>query len=63
MAYTKTTTTGYGQRLSGSLKGIVGGLVMFVAGTCLLWWNEGRAVKTAKAIKEAQSVAVHVDDV
>ncbi|MDO4703274.1 TMEM43 family protein [Tannerella sp.] len=63
MAYTKTTTTGYGQRLSGSLKGIVGGLVMFMAGTCLLWWNEGRAVKTAKAIDEAQSVAVHVDDV
>lgn len=63
MAYTKTTTTSYGQRLSGSLKGIVGGLVMFIAGTCLLWWNEGRAVKTAKAINEAQSVAVHVDDV
>ena len=63
MAYTETTTTSYGQRLSGSLKGIVGGLVMFIAGTCLLWWNEGRAVKTAKAINEAQSVAVHVDDV
>lgn len=63
MAYTETKTTNYGQRLSGSLKGIISGLLMFIVGTCLLWWNEGRAVKTAKGIKEAQSVAVHVDDV
>lgn len=63
MAYTETTNTSYGQRLSGSMKGIVSGLLMFIIGTCLLWWNEGRAVKTSKAIKEAESVAVHVDDV
>ena len=63
MAYTETTNTSYGQRLSGSMKGIVSGLLMFIIGTCLLWWNEGRAVKTSKAIKEAKSVAVHVDDV
>lgn len=63
MAYTETTTTSYGRRLSGSLKGIVSGLLMFIVGTGLLWWNEGRAVKTAKGIKEAQSVVEHVDDV
>ena len=63
MAYTETTNTSYGQRLSGSMKGIVSGLLMFIIGTCLLWWNEGRAVKTSKAIKEAESVAVHVDDI
>lgn len=36
---------------------------MFVAATVLLFWNEGRAVKTAKAIEEAESVATHVEDV
>ena len=55
MAYTETTNTSYGQRLSGSMKGIVSGLLMFIIGTCLLWWNEGRAVKTSKAIMSTTS--------
>lgn len=63
MAYTETTTTSYGQRLAGSAKGMVGGLLMFIIGTCLLWWNEGRAVKTAKAIGDAASNVEIVDDV
>jgi Protein of unknown function (DUF1625). len=63
MAYTETTTRSYGQRLGGSLKGIVTGFLMFIIGTGLLWWNEGRTVKTTRAIKEAQSIAMHVDNV
>lgn len=63
MAYTETTTTSYGSRLGKSIGGIGMGFIMFIAGTCLLWWNEGRAVKTAKMLAEAQSVAVHVDNV
>ena len=54
MAYTETTTTGYGTRLKNSLGGIGAGFVMFLGATCLLWWNEGRAVKTAKMLDEAQ---------
>lgn len=53
MAYSETTTVGYGKRLSGSLKGILLGFLLLIVGTVLLWWNEGRAVKTAKAIKGA----------
>ena len=53
MAYTETTTTGYGKRVTGSLKGILTGFLMIIIGTVLLWWNEGRAVKTAKSIKNA----------
>jgi len=53
MAYTETTTTGYGSRITNSLKGILTGFLLIIAGTILLWWNEGRAVKTAKAIKGA----------
>lgn len=63
MAYTTTKTTSYGTRLGNSIKGVFFGFVMFIAGTILLWWNEGRAVKTAKAIENASEVAVHVDDV
>ncbi len=63
MAYTETTTKSYGSRLSGSFKGIGTGIILIIAATVLLFWNEGRAVKTSKAIKEAASTAVHVDDV
>lgn len=63
MAVTETTTVSYGSRLKSSLGGIGTGFILFIIGTCLLWWNEGRAVKTAKMLEEAQGVAVHIDNV
>jgi hypothetical protein len=52
MAYTETTTTGYGTRVGNSFKAIGTGFLMFLAGTALLWWNEGRAVKTEDTLNE-----------
>jgi hypothetical protein len=63
MAYQEVTKTSYGSRLGNSLKGIVTGLVLFVAATVLLWWNEGRAVKTAKMLKAAETECVDVASV
>lgn len=63
MAYTETTSTSYGQRLAGSAKGMIGGLLVFIIGTGLLWWNEGRTVRTAKAIGNAASHVESVADV
>lgn len=63
MAYQEVKTTGYGTRVGNSFKGIVSGLLLFVLGTCLLWWNEGRAVKTAKMLDEAEGLAVHAEDI
>ena len=63
MAYQVKTTTSYGSRLSNSLKGVVTGFIMFIAGTVLLFWNEGNFVKTKKSIQEAEKVVVRVDDV
>lgn len=63
MAYQETKTTSYGSRLSNSIKGIGTGFIMLLAGTALLWWNEGRAVKTTRMLEEAEGVAVHVEDV
>ena len=62
MAYTETTTVGYGQRLTNSLKGILFGFLLLIAGTVLLCWNEGRAVKTGAAIKNACKQTVEVAD-
>ena len=63
MVYTETTSTSYGQRLAGSAKGMIGGLLVFIIGTGLLWWNEGRTVRTAKAIGDAASHVESVADV
>jgi len=63
MAYTEKTTIGYGSRLKNSLGGIGTGFILLVAATVMLWWNEGRAVKTAKMLEEAEGVAVHMPDV
>lgn len=63
MAYTETTYTSWGSRLGGAFKGILAGLVMIVLGTILLYWNEGRTVKTGGAINEARSVAVGAGDI
>ncbi|MBQ7420498.1 MAG: TMEM43 family protein [Prevotella sp.] len=53
MAYQEVTTTGYGTRVGRSFKSIGTGFILFCAATALLWWNEGRAVKTAKMLEEA----------
>lgn len=63
MAVTETKTISYGSRVKSSFGGIGTGLLLFAIGTCLLWWNEGRAVKTAKMLAEAEKAAVHVEDV
>ena len=54
MAYQEVTTTGYGTRVGNSFKAIGSGILLFCLGTALLWWNEGRAVKTEKMLDDAE---------
>ena len=62
MAYQEVTTTGYGTRVGNSFKAIGSGILLFLAGTCVLWWNEGRAVKTEKMLDEAGSAYVEMEN-
>ena len=62
MAYQEVTTTGYGTRVGNSFKAIGGGILLFCIGTALLWWNEGRAVKTEKMLDEAGSAYVEMEN-
>ena len=62
MAYQEVTTTGYGTRVGNSFKAIGSGFLMFVLGTALLWWNEGRAVKTEKMLDEAGNAYVEMEN-
>lgn len=63
MAYQEKTTVGYGSRVGNSFRGILGGFIIFIAGTALLWWNEGRVVKTDKMLNEAQDVTVELENI
>lgn len=62
MAYQEVTTTGYGTRVGNSFKAIGSGFLMFIIGTALLWWNEGRAVKTEKMLDEAGNAYVEMEN-
>ena len=63
MAYTETTTTGWGSRLKGSFSGMGLGLALIVCGTGLLWWNEGNFVAERTAISETGGAAVELADI
>src|SRR5688500_14793884 len=60
-SFTETTQTGWLSRIGNSIKGVLFGAILFVAAFPLLWWNEGRSVKTAKSLAEGEKVAVHVE--
>ena len=62
MAYQEVTTTGYGTRVGNSFKAIGSGILLFCLGTALLWWNEGRAVKTEKMLDEAGNAYVEMEN-
>lgn len=37
--------------------------MLFIAGTALLWWNEGRVVKTDKMLNEAEDATVELETI
>lgn len=49
------------ERMGSSFKGVVTGLVLIVLSAGLLFWNEGRAVKTARSLDEGAGAAVSAD--
>lgn len=55
-----TMSQSWFSRLADSIKSVVFGLVLFVVGFPLLFWNEGRAVKTARSLTEGAGVVVSV---
>lgn len=61
MAVTETVKVGWGSRLGSSMKGVLVGLVLFVAGFPVLFWNEGNTVKTRKALDEGEGACVSVE--
>ncbi|MBQ9537124.1 MAG: TMEM43 family protein [Desulfovibrionaceae bacterium] len=62
MEYTETTSTSWFSRIGSSFGGVVFGIILLVAGTGLLIWNERDFVQTRDALNEALSVTVELPD-
>tara|TARA_R110002073_G_scaffold261446_1_gene424315 strand:- start:4028 stop:5332 length:1305 start_codon:yes stop_codon:yes gene_type:complete len=58
---TKVTHESWFSRIVGSIKGIVIGGLLFLISFPLLFWNEGRAVRTATGLKEGAGAVVRVN--
>jgi hypothetical protein len=58
--YTKVTNVSWFTRIKDSIQGILIGLALFFGAFVVLWWNEGRAVATAKGIKEVAENVVSI---
>ena len=63
MAYTETTTTGYGTRVGNSFKQIGTGFLMFLAGTVLLAYNEYNNKQNIDRLDEAKQVLVEMPSI
>ncbi len=61
MSFQETTSVSWFGRIKRSLVGLLGGVLLIVGMIVLLFWNEGRAVTTARSLAEGAGVVVSVD--
>jgi hypothetical protein len=55
-----TSSSSWFSRIGKAFTGIIVGLILIIIGIGLLFWNEGRAVKTYKTLKEGQGLVIDV---
>ncbi len=59
-SFTETTQLSWFSRIKSAIVGLVFGLSFFLGAFVLLFWNEGRAVKRYKTLKEGESAVVSI---
>jgi len=62
MSFTETTTASWFSRLKGALIRILVGFILLIACIVLLFWNEGRSVKTYRALAEGAGLVASVEN-
>jgi hypothetical protein len=60
-SFTEASSQGWLSRLGDAIKGVLVGIVLFILAFPLIFWNEGRAVKTEKALAEGRGAVVTVN--
>ncbi|WP_417678925.1 TMEM43 family protein [Roseibium sp.] len=58
--FTETTSTSWFRRITGAFGGIAAGFLLVIVACGALFWNEGRAVKLARALNEGAETVVSV---
>jgi len=59
-SFSEATSQSWLGRMGESIKGVIFGLILFVMAFPLLWWNEGRAIRTAGGLQELAHEVVSV---
>lgn len=59
-SFTETTQLSWFSRIKSAIIGLIFGLLFFLGAFVLLFWNEGRAVKRYKTLKEGESAVVSI---
>ena len=59
-SFTETTSEGWLSRIGGAIKGVIVGMILVLVSIAVLWWNEGRTVKSAKRINFAAENVISV---
>lgn len=58
--FTQVTNQSWFSRISEAFGGMIIGLLLFIGSFILLFWNEGRALKDARTIKEGKAIVVDI---
>lgn len=58
--FTEVTSQSWFGRIGGAIKGVLIGIILLPIAAVLLFWNESRAVTTAKSLKEGAAAVVDV---
>ncbi len=58
--FTEVTHQSWFSRIGGAIKGVLIGLIIFIVAFPLLFWNEGRAVRTFKSLNEGAGTIIEV---
>jgi hypothetical protein len=61
MSFTETTTTSWFTRIKNALVGILIGILLILASIYFLFWNEGRAIQTYRALAEGAGLVLSID--
>lgn len=59
-SFVQTTSTSWLSRIGQSIVGVLIGILLIVGSIILLFWNEGRAVQTARSLAEGGKVVIDV---
>lgn len=57
-----SSSESWGSRLMGSIKSVFSGFILFLGAFFLIWWNEGRAIKTTLGLEQGSENVVEANN-